>query len=86
MVDMEIINDAELLNNIRLRYRLDLICTYVGPTLLVVNPFQPVPKLFNPDLKKHYIDQIIKGDPQISSISSENQIQIPPPSCIRCCR
>jgi myosin-5 len=61
MVDMEILNDAELLQNIRFRYKLNLICTYVGPTLLVVNPFQPVPTLFNPEIKKQYIEQIIRG-------------------------
>ncbi len=39
MVNMEIINDAELLKNIDVRYKKNLIFTYVGPTLLVVNPF-----------------------------------------------
>lgn len=40
MVDMNILNDAELLNNVHLRYAQDNIFTYVGPTLLVVNPFK----------------------------------------------
>ncbi len=39
MVNMEIINDAELLFNLAARYRKNLIFTYVGPTLLVINPF-----------------------------------------------
>ncbi len=39
MVNMEIINDAELLVNIAIRYKKNIIFTYVGPTLLVVNPF-----------------------------------------------
>jgi myosin heavy subunit len=39
MVSMEIINDAELLFNLAARYRNNLIFTYVGPTLLVINPF-----------------------------------------------
>ena len=42
MVDMETLNDAELLNNIIIRFSLDLIFTYVGPTLLVVNPFKGI--------------------------------------------
>jgi myosin heavy subunit len=45
MVNMEIINDAELLKNIEIRYKKDLIFTYVGPTLLVVNPFGPIPSI-----------------------------------------
>lgn len=43
MVDMEILNDAELLENVRKRFFKDLIFTYVGPTLLVVNPFKKMP-------------------------------------------
>jgi myosin heavy subunit len=39
MVNMEIINDAELLANLAIRYKKNLIFTYVGPTLLAVNPF-----------------------------------------------
>ena len=42
MVNMETLNDAELLNNIIVRFSQDLIFTYVGPTLLVVNPFKAI--------------------------------------------
>lgn len=55
MVNMEIINDAELLVNLAIRYKNDLIFTYVGPTLLVVNPFKAVPPLFELDIKYNYI-------------------------------
>lgn len=47
MVDMEIINDAELLVNLSKRYTKNLIFTYVGPTLLVVNPFKAIPELIS---------------------------------------
>jgi myosin heavy subunit len=43
MVNMEILNDPELLNNVMVRFLTDYIFTYVGPTLLVVNPFKPLP-------------------------------------------
>ncbi len=59
MVNMEIINDAELLINLAIRYKNDLIFTYVGPTLLVINPFKAVPPLFELDIKLNYIGQII---------------------------
>lgn len=59
MVSMEIINDAELLLNLAARYRNNLIFTYVGPTLLVINPFQPVPALFKEDSKSNYIKHIV---------------------------
>ena len=42
MVDMEVLNDAELMENVRKRFMKDLIFTFVGPTLLVVNPFKSI--------------------------------------------
>lgn len=58
MVNMEIINDAELLVNLATRYRNNDIFTYVGPTLLVVNPFQAIPQHFTQDIKYDYIGKI----------------------------
>lgn len=55
---MEIINDAELLVNLSIRYKNNLIFTYVGPTLLVVNPFMGIPPLFTNDVKFNYIGKI----------------------------
>ena len=42
MVNMECLNDAELLENVKIRYLKDLIHTYVGPTLLVINPYKMI--------------------------------------------
>lgn len=47
MVNMEIINDAELMVNLSVRYLKGLIFTYVGPTLLALNPFKEVPGLID---------------------------------------
>lgn len=58
MINMDIINDPELLVNIEIRYKHNLIFTYVGPTLLVTNPFKAVPHLVNTDIKFHYIGKI----------------------------
>ena len=46
MVDMDILNDAELLVNIKKRFMSRNIFTYVGPTLLVVNPYYKIEELF----------------------------------------
>jgi myosin-5 len=43
MVNMDILNDAELLENVRKRFQMDLIFTFVGPTLIVLNPFKRLP-------------------------------------------
>ena len=50
MVEMENLSEAELLYNLALRFNLDLIFTYVGPTLIVMNPFKAIPELYKPQL------------------------------------
>ncbi|CAD8077781.1 unnamed protein product [Paramecium sonneborni] len=62
MVDMEIINDQELLVNLKKRYQLKKIFTYVGPTLLVINPFEACPHLINQETKNKYIQQAINKE------------------------
>ena len=40
MNDLDELNHATVLNNLKLRYSQDKFYTYVGPTLLTVNPFK----------------------------------------------
>ena len=48
MVNIEWLNDAELLENIKKRFlQQSTIFTYVGPTLLVVNPYRYIEELFD---------------------------------------
>lgn len=47
MVNMEILNEAELLENLRERYKIDKFQTFVGPALLVINPFKKVDQIYN---------------------------------------
>lgn len=70
MVNLECLNDAELLINLQKRFEKRLIFTYVGPTLLVVNPYQLFPELFNPESLAKYEKMV--HNPQI-------QIQDNPP-------
>jgi myosin heavy subunit len=42
MVEMECLSEAELLYNLRLRYIKEMIFTYVGPTLIVLNPYKVI--------------------------------------------
>lgn len=46
MVQMPVLNEPEILSNLRLRYSKDLIFTYIGPSLLVINPYK--------SLSEHY--------------------------------
>ncbi|XP_015240666.1 PREDICTED: unconventional myosin-VI isoform X1 [Cyprinodon variegatus] len=48
------LNEATLLNNVRVRYNKDHIYTYVANILIAVNPYYEVPKLYGPDAIKSY--------------------------------
>ncbi|KAI4900953.1 hypothetical protein NFI96_026666, partial [Prochilodus magdalenae] len=48
------LNEATLLNNIRVRYSKDKIYTYVANILIAVNPYYDIPKLYSPDSIKQY--------------------------------
>ena len=65
MVNMEILNDAELLENLKRRFLRDFFMTYVGPTLLVVNPFKLIPYVVSIETRTKYIRNVVfsKGNP-----------------------
>uniref|UniRef100_A0A673KUS2 Unconventional myosin-VI n=1 Tax=Sinocyclocheilus rhinocerous TaxID=307959 RepID=A0A673KUS2_9TELE len=48
------LNEATLLNNIRVRYSKDLIYTSVANILIAVNPYFDIPKLYSPETIKSY--------------------------------
>uniref|UniRef100_A0A671YQV0 Unconventional myosin-VI n=1 Tax=Sparus aurata TaxID=8175 RepID=A0A671YQV0_SPAAU len=48
------LNEATLLNNVRVRYIKDHIYTYVANILIAVNPYYDIPKLYGPDSIKSY--------------------------------
>lgn len=54
MVEMENLSEAELLYNLEVRFQVDQIFSYVGPTLIVINPFQNVSHLYKPQLLKEF--------------------------------
>ena len=45
MVSMDNLNEAEILYNIKLRYAQDRIFTYIGPTLIVMNPYKKIEEI-----------------------------------------
>lgn len=60
MVEMENLSEAELLYNLRMRYKDEFIFTYVGPTLIVLNPYKPAKHLFTPEILKEFQDSVRK--------------------------
>lgn len=53
---MEDVTEGSLLHNLRMRFASDLIYTYVGSTLISLNPFKPIP-LYTEDLLERYSRQ-----------------------------
>jgi myosin heavy subunit len=47
MCHMTVLNEPEVLNNLIERYKKDLIFTYIGPTLIILNPYKYLPQLFD---------------------------------------
>jgi len=60
MVDLDVLNNATLLYNLKARYYAEprQIYTYVTPSLLVVNPYQNVPHLMTEEIIKQCYDYI----------------------------
>ncbi|KAK2154661.1 hypothetical protein LSH36_261g02057 [Paralvinella palmiformis] len=48
------LNEATLLNNLKIRYMKDKIYTYVANILIAVNPYQDIPKLYDIEMIKKY--------------------------------
>ncbi|KAI2644287.1 Unconventional myosin-VI [Labeo rohita] len=48
------LNEATLLNNVRVRYSKDKIYTFVANILIAVNPYCEIPKLYSPETIKQY--------------------------------
>jgi myosin heavy subunit len=62
MVDMDELNRATLLYNLASRYKRYDIYTWVGPILLVLNPFKRVDHLIGKEFESQY-KRIIKEGP-----------------------
>lgn len=58
LVDLPILNDAELHAKIRDRFSALNIFTYIGPSLLIVNPFKYLKDQYLESLKKEFYDCI----------------------------
>ncbi|XP_032399511.1 myosin VIa [Etheostoma spectabile] len=48
------LNEATLLNNVRVRYSKDKIYTFVANILIAVNPYYDIPKLYSPETISQY--------------------------------
>lgn len=49
------------MNNLVERYKKDKIFTFIGPTLIVVNPYRVIPEYFSPQSMSRIRDKILSG-------------------------
>ena len=54
LVQMSVLNEPEILYNLSIRFRQDIIFTSIGPTLLVINPYKEIPHIFNEETMKSF--------------------------------
>ena len=72
MCDMECLNEAELLENLRIRFEDDLFLTYIGPTLLAINPYCLIKKLYTPESYKDFQWLVFQEDFKLSDRPPHN--------------
>ncbi|CAI2359384.1 unnamed protein product [Moneuplotes crassus] len=65
MIDLNELNHSTLLFNMKKRYVRDDINTFVGPTLLIINPFKKIPNVMSEETIERYM----------SIITAENMLQ-----------
>jgi myosin-5 len=75
LADIPTLNDAELLKHMEMRYAKDLIHTYCGPTLIVVNPYKKTPNEESDELKENILTclrefRLKDAPPHVWTISS----------------
>ena len=62
LVNLACFNEPELLNNLKLRYKKDCIFTYIGPTLLIINPYKTLPMDFSEESIQKYKKYTMKAE------------------------
>lgn len=59
---MDILNEPEVLSNLVCRYKEDKIFTYIGPTLVVMNPYRVLPQYFSSETMNKLLKKIIDNE------------------------
>lgn len=68
LMDMDVLNEPEILRTLKYRLENKRIYTFVENTLIVVNPYQPIPELTSSMLKDFYIKTIIEERENIRDV------------------
>ena len=73
MCEMNVLNEPEVLRNLVDRYNSDDIFTFIGPTLIVVNPYRIIERHFNSQtlttIRESVLSGSFKATPHIYAIA-----------------
>jgi myosin heavy subunit len=56
MIHLYVLNVPEILYNLQIRYQKDVIYTYIGPTLIVINPYKKLENTYSDKNLKKFSD------------------------------
>ena len=62
MCEMVVLNEPEVLSNLIRRYQRDEIFTYIGPTLVVINPYKLIEKYFSKSAMLQIRDRVLNNN------------------------
>jgi myosin-7 len=75
MCEITNLTEEAVFENLQGRFKDDQIFTYIGPTLLIVNPYRIIPKLFDEDTLQRITEETLrgnyKGPPHIYAVASK---------------
>ncbi len=61
LVNISVLNEPELLSNLKMRFVKEKIFTYVGHTLIIINPYKEIAQLFNEEVTLTYKQVALKN-------------------------
>ena len=76
MVHMQILNEPEILNNLKLRYSQSQIFTYIGPSLLIMNPYRHIPELLSENKLLEILESRGVAQPNIYSVAMASMLSL----------
>lgn len=76
MVHMQILNEPEILNNLKLRYSQSQIFTYIGPSLLIMNPYRHIPELLSDNRLLEILESRNVAQPNIYSVAMASMLSL----------
>lgn len=69
-MDTDVLNEPEVLKTLKFRLDNKRIYTFIENSLLSVNPYSPIPLLYEDTLKKFYAENIIDCQENIRDVRS----------------